>query len=1361
MVTHMKKGILFLIFCSMLLATDPALAKDPSLVKKGYNQIKKGYFQNALPTFQKAVKQYPDNANAHLGLALASMKQGGSANFDVAIIHFQRALELDPSNFEAIKDLARILSWDVARRGESLHLYRRALAIEPDNKDIQYQLAEVLNWAGNYYEATELFKPLYKADPTDMKLALNYANALSSSGQYYDSLGLYQQAIKNKKPFDDYTALNYARTLAKTANTDLAIKIYNDVLLKTTDLNEQTNIKKELAGVLFNSGRYEEAILVDSSISDKSRDILLRLARAYDKSGNQQQAVTMFEEIYNTYPNDEEVLRSAAQFLTNIGGYNITAAKIYDTMIDNGMATIDDKISLAYIYNSNKSTQDKAVIAFRSLLQDPTLPYDKTSKIKIDLARLLASNENTRPEAIQEYRQILANDATNLELENEFLELLSWQDSTRLEALVRYFELVQQYPNNPTITNKFNKTLSWYLPTEGDIELYEKILKYDSDNLHALKGLAYVASQYTDNKQKAIDLYKRVLIITPNNIDIQYKIATLLAGDKETRKEAIELLEKINKDDPGNIDIMTTLANNLLYTKQYKKANKIYSSILDESADNKDALLGRARIYGWQGYNLAAYKAYTKVYNLYPYDPDIAYEYASVAKKLGQNAKALEVLNNIKGQSALPDAPGLPVIAMAGSYQAIAVDNQEDKNFNKLQGDLADIERSLEELQSQLEGLEKTNQAINNTNYQQTTNTTQYNAEPVTNNNINRSNTTTKFSDNFDTLEYNNTTTQTQDNNYNRRPANTVVNSNNNYSTITTNNDSLPEPVIHESTPFSNVKYANNYDTSNETPAVLSATKPFEDVIFNPGPEMRHFKATSYQDALSGRRTGLMTELYGDVHKDILYNMRPEIRTSFVFSNEAGNPTSDAMEVHGYPSMFSVNVTPQNRFRFGVNSSTYGMTTSVHPASITMTTYTMGWNTRPHERVMFDAELGISSFSDPNAPVDVTGKAELNLLLHDRIRLALKYRRQPLYESVFETTGYTTQPQYSYNQQLGLLQGTSGPLWNPNNQNRYNNLLADPRNYDNLRGPFMGQVRDNAVSTELTFIPFNKWDMTFGYEYSAVRGENIENNGRHQALFSIGRTFTGVKDHLFRVGYQFLFFGYRKNLSAFPNMTSYPYAQGGEMIPVDRQLYYSDAAQVIANRWASPSDIFNDPTGGTVTEYQSPVNFTRAPAGVGIGGYFSPTQFYLNSLRFDFEGKLFKGRLYYKGGASLGVQQIGDGVDRMDLLAARGLTQYANIAPNDPRRAFPAFAANAAAADSIYDNTDPTSMAVAFDLTGFLKVTDFLTLYSGVDYMNTGAFDRWRYNGGIILRPNIKALSPMFRKPNISNIENDLEKDDE
>ena len=354
----------------------------------------------------------------------------------------------------------------------------------------------------------------------------------------------------------------------------------------------------------------------------------------------------------------------------------------------------------------------------------------------------------------------------------------------------------------------------------------------------------------------------------------------------------------------------------------------------------------------------------------------------------------------------------------------------------------------------------------------------------------------------------------------------------------------------------------------------------------------------------------------------------------------------------------------------------------------------------------------------------MTGKAELNLLLHDRVRLALGYRRQPLYESVFETTGYTTQPQYSYNQQLGLLQGTSGALWDPNNQNRYNSLLADPRNYDSLRGPFMGQVRDNAVSTELTFIPFNKWDMTFGYEYSAVRGENIEHNGRHQALFSVGRTFTGVKDHLFRLGYQFLFFGYRKNLSAFPNMTSYPYAQGGEMIPVDRQLYYNDAARIIANRWATPSDIFNDPTGATVSEYQSPVNFTRAPTVVGIGGYFSPTQFYLNSLRFDFEGKIFKGRLYYKGGASLGVQQIGDGVDRMDLLAARGLTQYANIAPNDPRRAFPAFESNAAAAASIYDNTDPTSLAVAFDLTGFLKITDFLTLYSGVDYMNTGAFDR-------------------------------------
>lgn len=1335
----MKKRLFFLILCSMLLATAPALAKDPDLVKNGYKFYNKGYISKAIPTFQQAVSAYPDNARAHLGLALSAFKQGGDQNFEIAKIHFKQTLDLDPNNYEALTNLARILSWDPSARSEALHLYRRALAIKPNDKEVQYQLAEVLNWSGNNYEAAELFKPIYDTDPNNPDIAVKYANALANSGSYYESLPLYKKGISAKIRFDHYTALSYARALAKTGNSALAARIYTDVIELTKNDDEKINIKKELAAVLFDTGNYQEAIDVDSSIPAKTKDVLLRLARANDKLQNTQEAVQIFEDAFNLYPYDEDVQRSAAQYLAKIGGYNITATKIYEKLIESGSATPDDTISLAYLYNSSDNTRDKAIELFREILQNPGLNNAKTEELNLALARALGSNENTRPEAVQIFRQILTNNPDDQSLQLEFLELLSWQDATRHEALVGYFELINKYPDNPKVQNGFNQTISWYLPTESDISLYEQILKKYPDNVHAIKGLAFLASQYTDDKAKALELYNKLLTYSPDNYDIQYQIANLLASSDDTRKDAIDLYKKLHNQHPEDLDVTVALANNLLYTKKFKQAKTLYNEILNKDTENKDALLGTARIYGWQGLNLAALKAYSKVYEIYPMDPDIAYEYANIAKKLGNNAKALEILRKINKQSYLPDAPGLPEIAMAVNYQVMSIENHNPNpmatpnNLNKIQNDLDSIQKSIEDLEKQLESLQKVNHNLENNYSAVTTSTTR----PLTSERQ-----STDISNTYKENEISPFMIQKE------------------------SLPDLPEPVTPgQNAIYQRITYSENNrrleDLGHEQPAVFNNNTEYDEVVLNPGQPSNCFRMTGFEDALAGRRYNIMHDLFGNLESDIMYDMRPELRTSFVLSNEAGDPTSDGLEMHGFPSFGSINITPQNRFRFGITSATYGMSTAVNPASITATSYILGLTSRPHERVMFDGELAINSFSDPNAPVDVTARTRLEIKAHDRLRLNLGYRREPLYQSTFESTGHTLRPQYTPAQLTSVLNRMVPFAGNwvdmdPNLLIQRNRLAADSSYYGSMNGPFMGQVRDNAVSAEVTFIPFNKWDVNAGYEYSAVRGENIEHNGRHQAIFSVGRTFTGVKDHLFRLGYQFLFFGYRKDLSAFPNMTPYPYTVNGRILPVTRQMRYEEINAYLNDvnyPYVDPRVVYNsvDPTNPLAPipagPYSSPFRFIAAPDKVGIGGYFSPTQFYLNSFRFDFEGKVLDGRLYYKGGASLGVQQIGDRVDRMALLGARHLEQYANIAPNDPRMANAAFRANANAANTIRDTTDPTSLASAFDLTMFLKITDFMTLYSGVDYMNTGAFDRWRYNGGVIFRPAIKALTPVFRKP--------------
>ncbi len=117
----------------------------------------------------------------------------------------------------------------------------------------------------------------------------------------------------------------------------------------------------------------------------------------------------------------------------------------------------------------------------------------------------------------------------------------------------------------------------------------------------------------------------------------------------------------------------------------------------------------------------------------------------------------------------------------------------------------------------------------------------------------------------------------------------------------------------------------------------------------------------------------------------------------------------------------------------------------------------------------------------------------------------------------------------------------------------------------------------------------------------------------------------------------------------------------------------------------------------------------RADSGFDFGGYFSPDQFFLNSFRLDYRGSVFNKFLEYKIGGSLGVQAFEHGFGIQD--------------------------------------SDPTSLSSAFNIALKMNFTDSLAAYGRTNFMDSGGvFSRWRFEAGLILRPNIKALTPWFSR---------------
>jgi tetratricopeptide (TPR) repeat protein len=115
---------------------------------------------------------------------------------------------------------------------------------------------------------------------------------------------------------------------------------------------------------------------------------------------------------------------------------------------------------------------------------------------------------------------------------------------------------------------------------------------------------------------------------------------------------------------------------------------------------------------------------------------------------------------------------------------------------------------------------------------------------------------------------------------------------------------------------------------------------------------------------------------------------------------------------------------------------------------------------------------------------------------------------------------------------------------------------------------------------------------------------------------------------------------------------------------------------------------------------------TAALPGTVLGGYFSPESFFLNAARLEMRGNFWQKKLEYRVGGSVGIQNFSAGVK---------------------------------------GQSDPTTLATQADGQLVYNINDTFSLYSLVDYLNSGGlFQRWRFGGGLQVRPDIGRLTPVF-----------------
>jgi Tfp pilus assembly protein PilF len=160
---------------------------------------------SALSCRKKAESAYPGVDRYNQGVSYLE-----SANYKEAIVEFTAALEADPDNFEALKNLAGAYAYD-GNWTQALERYRQALIMRPNDASICVNLAQTYRHLNDPESAWEMLRTGMDKDP-------NYAMAHYVAGELFMDMGDKDNAIA---AFSDYISLEPGSMLADRAQATI------------------------------------------------------------------------------------------------------------------------------------------------------------------------------------------------------------------------------------------------------------------------------------------------------------------------------------------------------------------------------------------------------------------------------------------------------------------------------------------------------------------------------------------------------------------------------------------------------------------------------------------------------------------------------------------------------------------------------------------------------------------------------------------------------------------------------------------------------------------------------------------------------------------------------------------------------------------------------------------------------------------------------------------------------------------------------------------------------------------------------------------------------------------------------------
>ncbi|MDF2984542.1 MAG: Tetratricopeptide 2 repeat-containing protein [Eubacterium sp.] len=240
--------------------------KGTSLEEKneGIRQYNLGNYDLAIIHYDKAIQLEPlyDLAYNNKGNALSQL-----GKYEEAMKCYDKAIEISPEFSNAYFNKA-IVSEKLNKKEEAIKYYLKVIELNPYNSNALHQAGYLLKQAGRNDEALECYNEYIKIISDDSDAYVRIADILILLKRPEEAIQAYDKALA-LKPKDANILLNKGYAFSLLGEDDEAIKYYDMALKIDTELSDAYDYK---AHSLFRLKRYDEALEYYNNLLDKYPD---------------------------------------------------------------------------------------------------------------------------------------------------------------------------------------------------------------------------------------------------------------------------------------------------------------------------------------------------------------------------------------------------------------------------------------------------------------------------------------------------------------------------------------------------------------------------------------------------------------------------------------------------------------------------------------------------------------------------------------------------------------------------------------------------------------------------------------------------------------------------------------------------------------------------------------------------------------------------------------------------------------------------------------------------------------------------------------------------------------------------------